>query len=370
LAAVRLSPEEVQSLLRVAEERMPDHLAVARTLLQGLVELEGGHALVWNHLGLAHLHAEQIKSADQCFKKALFLDGNLQPAIQNLKRLHLARHRKPSPREQALEASMAAARGHGTVAAWEDIVKHHPHAVEAYNELGMLLYAARDYDRAEEFLVQGLEQYYVFGMQVDHQYFILKENLAKLRDVREQLVKNAHRPTHDVLAPGEQSLATVAGDIRLSHTGELRRHGVFVATSKRIVVMWPEGDKWQEETIPYESVKGVKINFGIVRAVMVLTTRTDEIYFSTLSKDEAKTALTIIRSMMRRTSETSMVDDIIVHATDMSNKTAVLLLKALNELNVLTDDEYRYKVTAVERNGQPERTPALAPPPRRMREPI
>lgn len=375
LAAVRLSPQEAEGLLKSVDRLLTDgHTGQARKLLEGIISVEPGNAAAFNALGAVYLEGRQHSRADYCFKKALFIDGSLRPAVENLKKLNTVSKRKLTPREKAVTARLEELRkGGGTpdvVRELEDIIRKNPKAIEGYNDLGLLHFQHKDYDRAEETLVRGLEQYYVGGMQVDHQYFILKENLGKLRDAREESIK-AERPSHDPLAPGEQALATVAGDIRVSRTGELRKHGMFITTNRRIILLWPEPtgteQEWQEETLPYESVKGIRINFGIVRAVMVISSRTEELSFSTLSKDEAKTALTIVRSMMRKTSETAVVDDIIVKASDMSNKTAVLLLKALNELNVLTDDEYRHKVTAVERVGPPDRQPSLSPPPARMR---
>jgi hypothetical protein len=394
LAAVRLSPEEVDHLLKTSDALMHQKQArQARQLLEGLVEMESQHAPAFNQLGAVYLAARQHQKADYCFKKALFLDGSLVAAVENLKKLHSVRQHKPSPKEKQLAESLAGARRllaeakSGTepdvTRAYEALLHDHPRLIEGYVDLGQWYFQNHDHDRAEDVLVRGLEQYYVGGLQVDHRYYDVKEKLGQLRDAREEGLKGRKRPDLELMEPNEQVLVSVAGDLRVARTGELRKHGVFVATNKRIVLMWPvlatedggppppvdeeiPGD-WDDETIPYQSVKSVRINFGIVRAVMGLSTRTDEFYFSTLSKDEGKTALTIIRSMMRKTSEVAAVDDILVKTNDMSNKTAVLLLKALNELNVLTDDEYRHKVTSVERNGQPERQPALQPPPRRMR---
>ena len=115
------------------------------------------------------------------------------------------------------------------------------------------------------------------------------------------------------------------------------------------------------KTLHYESLQHVSISFGIVRAVLSIASSEGDYSFSTLSKDAAKKALTVMRSMMRKTSDTAAFDDLIVQEGDGVSSTAILLLKALNELNVLTDDKYRQKLRGSISRAPPRAVAPAAP---------
>ncbi|MHB2016919.1 MAG: tetratricopeptide repeat protein, partial [Candidatus Xenobia bacterium] len=293
LAGTPLSPQELRALLEAARGLEPE---VAQRLLQGLVAAEPDNAAVFNALGCVHAAQRSFVEAEACFKKALFLDGNLKPAVENLVALHGARgERDPHAPQLAACSTLPDA---DAIHAWDALIHQHPDAIDAYSKLGLLYLALGQHDSAERIFVRALERYYVHGLPVDHRYFVVKENLQKLRDAQEAGLGSVQ----EHLAVGERGLATVGGDLRGGGPARL------VATNRRLLL--------NGETLHYEALSHAAISFGIVRAVLTLSSAQGDYTFSTLSKDAAKKALTIIRSMMRKTSETAVVDDLIVEQGD------------------------------------------------------
>jgi type II protein arginine methyltransferase len=110
-----LRNDELENNLAVSLKEL-GRLDEARTVLEGLLKRNAGHARAWNTLAAVHLAAGRENEAEQCIDKALSIDPDSEKARENRRRLR--RRRVPmwhfammndDARNSAFEKAIAAA---------------------------------------------------------------------------------------------------------------------------------------------------------------------------------------------------------------------------------------------------------------------
>jgi len=175
LRILRYNPDDYNALQLLGVLAVHDgDYSLAVELISRAARVVDSDPSIFNNLGEAYRGLNQLKDAEQCFRRALNLDSNYALAYNNLATV-LHHFKRSLEAEEACRHALAC----------------HPFYAEAYNNLGIILADLNKYDEAETAYRQALN--------MNNDYFdgyvnlgILYKNMGRYRE-SEQVYRKALR---------------------------------------------------------------------------------------------------------------------------------------------------------------------------------
>jgi tetratricopeptide (TPR) repeat protein len=338
----------------------------ARRVLQTVLTLDPRNAAAFNNLGSVAMVLGEWDRARDSFHRALELEPGHGEAAENLRRL--SQVGAPAPHEptvlEVLEQECLRAcqekRFPDAIRGYFSIVEVDPVNVKAWNNLAILHYQLSDFARAEELFHKALELYFIHGIVFDERYAVIKENLRKLRAMRQEQGGEALRgallrEVQQHLYPLEQIVDCAAGNVVVPLEGSAVESSAIVAASSLRVIILARSPLLQNqpqrlEMITYGDVRQVRVYGGIQRATLSIKTDAFERRITSSNRNELQSLANSIQETIRRAPTEQQKSE---QATQEA--TAVRLLEALREMNIYTEEEIREKLRKFETSGPPPR---------------
>jgi len=229
------------------------------------------------------------------------------------------------------------------------VVELDPVHIRAYNNLGILHFQLGDAARAEEFFQKALELYFIHGIHYDERYALIKENLRKLRSMRQERSGSEARAAllreaSAVLLPDERIVECAAGVVTLPLEDRTVESSAIVAATTHQVIVLAHGPlaaahPRRLQRLAYGDIERVRVLSGIQRGTLALTADGVEHRVTSSQRSDLQAVATIIQEHIRRHPAPLQREQL-----QAQGEIAARMLKALQEMDIFTPEEIQEKM--------------------------